>query len=424
VLTAQLKPRLGAVTTAAHRPSVQLVIGRVANAASMYIGLLLISILAGFEVRGRIDILLQAGALLALLSGLGGPLAMAYYTVRCRLTLHVVLMWYGISTLFCILVAAGVSTFRGSIGLDHLDWVGVFLSLVLFGVGMNAIVANSHVSIALNRATPILRGQVASAVLILAIAVVSPTLFPRVSQAVVVAGFGLSYLAGSYVIWRNLVDWRQRRPTEVVPLVTFLQYGLRSAAGQVGVSVSLRGDILMVAALRPTADVGRYATALLLMESTQLVSSALGGMIFVGLSSAIDEKERERRLRRYRRRLVATTALIVVSVMILAFFLQRLYFPGSQLVLLCALLAPGYVLWVAGATTSGLYLASIGKPGAASLGYIAGGIVMLGIDVLLIPPLGLNGAAIGSSIGYGTSALFLTLARIHNARTATQPGFQ
>lgn len=399
-----------ALRVLAARPSIQLIVGRVATAVSTQFSLLAVSVFVGLAARGRVSILLQAAAMIALVSGAGGPIAVGYYCARGRLTRQAVRGWFGISCAVVVAVALLVAAGRDAIGLDTLSGWGVFLALAAVAVGTTALSASTYVAVVQERTRAVLRAQLLLAAGTVASAAAFVAADGGMSEPLLVASIGCVSLIAGYTAWVAVTPWPVDPSLPPAGTRTVLAYGLRSAGGQLGLMMALRGDVLLLAFLLPTDRVGLYATALLLMEGSQLLNSAVGGLIFARLSAA-PASARAAMFRLYRRKLILATVGIAAVAAALAALVERQALEGSGLFRLCLLLAPGYVLMTAAAVTD-VYLSARGRPGATSFAYIAGASALIATDLALVPHWGVTGAAIGSFVGYSVAwALLASLSR-------------
>lgn len=384
--------------------SVQLIAGRVVSAGSTYVGLLLVSAVAGFTTRGYVDILLQVAVVTAILSGIGGPTAMTHFAAIGSLSQHAVRSWFLISSVMTAALAALVATGRTTIGLGQFGWLWVFAAIFTMALATNALAVTLSIAVADGQTRPMLTAQVLSSVCY--VLMIGLLLYSRADEPVLIVGLASTYFVGAWHLGKAI---RVSQRTTDAPRASsgdFLGYGIRSVFGTIGVAVVLRGDILLLATLVKPNEVGRYTTVLLIMQTTQLIPSALGGKILAELSAEARPPRRRQVLLDFQRLLLLVGTLTVIGLLVSVLLIQITLWPGSELFVLACCFAPGYIIWMS-VSVSSADLSARKLPGRASVGFFIGVGTMFAFDLAAVPTFGITAAAIGSTLGYAATAVAL-----------------
>jgi stage V sporulation protein B len=213
---------------------------------------------------------------------------------------------------------------------------------------------------------------------------------------------------------------RSERPR--IDLVFFremVRYGRRVQLGTLLQFVNYRFDVILLQFFRPLRDVGVYVVGVILAELVITLSTAFGTSLMPLVSSLEnDPRQRDTTIASLRHHAVLAVVAIVIDAIVAPVLIVLGY--GHAFI---ASLAPFYILlpgmWFLG--TSAVIandLRGRGRPGTSSLlaAVVVGLTVVL--DLTLIPPLGIDGAALASLIAYtvfGVLAL-IVLSRIIGVR--------
>jgi O-antigen/teichoic acid export membrane protein len=188
-------------------------------------------------------------------------------------------------------------------------------------------------------------------------------------------------------------------------LRSFFKFGIRGYAANLMMLLSYRLDALIVNGLRGVASVGYYSVATAMAETLTYGAIGFALVIFPQVSS-VERKEADRITPVVCRNAVFMTlagavVMFLVSRQLIQFVFGSAMTPALQPLWL---LLPGIVS-LAPVRVISSYLSGIGKPIYTT--YIAAGSVILTVvlDLLLIPPYGINGAAAASSIVYTCTAV-------------------
>ena len=183
-------------------------------------------------------------------------------------------------------------------------------------------------------------------------------------------------------------------------------YGLQSWLGSTVNLLSLRQDVLILAAIAGTGAVGVYTIGVTAAELAWYVPNALQSVATAKFSAEEDSLELARRLNRS---VWPVTLLLCLAILaVVAPLLPIVYGPAFRASILpLALLLPG-ILATSMSSSLAAWLAGRGHPGDPALANFVNMVVNVIANLALVPHLGAAGAALASSISYTAgSALIL-----------------
>jgi O-antigen/teichoic acid export membrane protein len=204
-------------------------------------------------------------------------------------------------------------------------------------------------------------------------------------------------------------------------------YGFRAQLGTIALLVNARLDFALVGALIGPASLGIYAVATRYAELLRLPALAMNYVLFPAYARDGGAVATER-VRALLPRIGWVPAAVAVPMALAAPVVLPLFFgrPFSAAVLpawvLLGGLAVGGIIGVIGA-----YLSGVGRPGLYSASLAAGLPVTVVLDLLLIPPFGVTGAAVASTAAYFVTtgvllACYRAVARAQRERTGPAGG--
>jgi O-antigen/teichoic acid export membrane protein len=173
--------------------------------------------------------------------------------------------------------------------------------------------------------------------------------------------------------------------------------------------LNYRVDLIVVAALAPLADVGRYSVAIAVAESITIFSRAVvtGAQPHI-ISATVSEASRltVRTIRHSVLLLVVAGLLLLASTPLLLTPVFGEQFEGIWLPLACIL--PG-ILALGGVTEMVLpfLLIRLERSREYLLAAVGAMLINLALAVALVPAIGLVGAAISTSVSYACGAIYL-----------------
>ena len=212
-----------------------------------------------------------------------------------------------------------------------------------------------------------------------------------------------SMIAAGFMIAASLaVILREARPELDLPLLrTMLSYGARVSVGSIFQIVNYRADLLVLQFYVPLSSVGYYVVAQLVAELALAAASAFQTSLTT-LSSHYegDERQAQMTISSLRHQGVLTALTIGVNAAAGSLVILFAYGPDFRAALVPMLiLLPGMWFLATAKVVTG-DLRGRGRPGLSST--LAGLTVFitLALDFALIPPFGVNGAAVASLIAY------------------------
>tara|TARA_Y100000310_G_C20698261_1_gene827258 strand:+ start:3376 stop:4863 length:1488 start_codon:yes stop_codon:yes gene_type:complete len=182
------------------------------------------------------------------------------------------------------------------------------------------------------------------------------------------------------------------------------KYGIFLMATQVGGIILGHTDILMLTYFSGLSQVALYSIALPLSKLFIYFPRAIGG-IMIPLTSEMWAKDEKFKIIQgiqslYKYSMIVIIPLVLVTISYSSFIIEILY--GSQYVLAAntlKILVIG-MIFAALLSINIKFFAGIGKPAITSLLIYVGAIFNLIVNIILIPKIGIIGAAISTSISY------------------------
>jgi O-antigen/teichoic acid export membrane protein len=208
-----------------------------------------------------------------------------------------------------------------------------------------------------------------------------------------------------------------RGPFRIRPAMfgSLLRFGLPSVMGTVPQLLNLRLDQMLLVAFVAPQQLGLYVAAVAWTSVLYPALSSLGPVLFPRIASETEPAERFRLMAKgFRSVIVVTTAVVAIVLVITPVGVRLLFgaaFDGAIPAALILVTAGG-VLAVAGVLQDGFR--GLGRPAEVLWSELIGlGATGLMLAVLL-PPLGIVGAALASMVGYTTTVVVL-LVRLRRA---------
>ena len=369
---------------------------------------ILVTRVTGAHGRGIYTLVVSVAGLSAMVTGLGISWAGIYYIGKREFPLADV-----VSTLLTVALAAAVLTI-GVLAIAYVFFQPTYFhdmsptqALIMLALTALFQLATTASSIVLGLNRPLQYAglsaiQVVVALVIQVFLAVTGSLTATSALVALTLGLTISAGLGTVLVGREAPI---RLGFDSRILRSFFNFGIRGYAANLMMTVSYRLDALMVNGLSGVVSLGYYSVATAMAEGLWYGANALALVMFPHISS-MDKKEADRITPVVCRNAVFLTligAVVMFAVsrqLILAIFGPALI-PALQPLWL---LLPGIVtLTVAKIITS--YLSGIGKPIYST--YLAAGSMILTVvmDLALIPPYGINGAAAASSIVYTLTAV-------------------
>jgi O-antigen/teichoic acid export membrane protein len=205
--------------------------------------------------------------------------------------------------------------------------------------------------------------------------------------------------------------FRGRRPSPAAAWA-IVSYGTRAELSSIALLLNARLDFALVASIAGPAPLGIYAVASRYAELLRLPGLAMNYVLYPAYAAV-----EHRRARLAARQALRRTSWIPAALAAPMAAAGPLVLPdvfgdefGPGVVPACVLLIGLAAGGITGITSA--YLYAVGRPGVVSAAQGLGLILTIGLDVTLIPPYGITGAAVASSIAYlSTAAVLLVLFR-------------
>ncbi len=183
-----------------------------------------------------------------------------------------------------------------------------------------------------------------------------------------------------------------------------LRFGTKAVPGALAERLQFRSDTFLVNAIIGIRATGIYSVTSGLAETLWYIPNALGIVMF---SRAVDPHSDAGRVAAVlTRTTIAVTAVTALPIFLLGPYLVRLVY-GVQFTdagVALRYILPGVVAYSAVAVLT-RYITGRGRPATTTAIMLIGLAINIGSNLLLIPRLGINGAALSSSISYGLTAL-------------------
>jgi O-antigen/teichoic acid export membrane protein len=232
----------------------------------------------------------------------------------------------------------------------------------------------------------------------------------------VAGGLAATVAASVVMIVGSLLALRGLRPSVDLQLLRAqFAYGGRVAVGWIFQIINYRADVFILQAYVSLRAIGEYVIASLVAELSLTGGSALATSVNALVANYEGEDRQTTTISASLRHGLILTAVVIVGLAIFGGLAIKIAFGSSYAGAIepMYILLPGMLFLGMGSVVTG-NLRGIARPGVSS---IIAGVTMaitIGLDVLLIPKWGINGAALASTIAYtfhGTTCV-LVLSRI------------
>lgn len=235
------------------------------------------------------------------------------------------------------------------------------------------------------------------------------TLFLFVNVNIVILANIIILLISILTIWKRIAIKRFKPIFNKEFQRNNISYGFKSYLSNMITFLNYRVDSFIISAMSTTVNVGQYSLAVSLVEQVWIFSTSISTVMFPYVTSIENDEEKSK--------VTSTTFKIVMlfTLIVIAF----LYFTADFLITLIYdnryvdSIAPFKVLLVGIFSLSlGRILANDiaarGKPELNALSNFVGLIINVVLNVILIPKIGIVGAAVATSVSYTvTSTMFV-----------------
>lgn len=214
--------------------------------------------------------------------------------------------------------------------------------------------------------------------------------------------------------------WHQLRPRWQPSWSEFknsLHYGLRDYGGGVADYATLRLDQLMLGAMASSSALGLYVIAVRLSEITTYAAAALADALMPEVASSREIDRSEALLAQTLRLTIYFNVLLLVPLWLAAPLMLRTLFGASFVPATSAFrwLLVAAVVWSASSIVI-RGLQGFGHPGLTTIARFLSAIVTAVVLLVLLPRMGITGAAIASLVGYSVMLAVALFALIQRRR--------
>jgi O-antigen/teichoic acid export membrane protein len=220
-------------------------------------------------------------------------------------------------------------------------------------------------------------------------------------------------LLATFAVWHQL---RPRWRPSWIEFKNSMHYGLRDYPGCVADFTTLRLDQLMLGGMASSAAIGLYVMAVRLSEVTTYASGALASALMpevAGSRGSRGGEQAESLLSRTLRLTLYTNIVILIPLWFAAPWILKVLF-GERFVPATGafrwLLAAAVVWSASSIVISGLQ--GFGYPGLSTIARFLSAAVTAPALLILIPRMGIEGAAIASLIGYSVMLVVALVALV------------
>lgn len=209
---------------------------------------------------------------------------------------------------------------------------------------------------------------------------------------------------------RRVLQGRWSRPNMQVAREVFT-YGMKSYVGNLFKFLQYRFDMFFVAYFLTPREVGFYSVAVVICEVLWRFPDSLGYVLLPKVASLKDAQSGIHLTAKLARITAAVSGVVAVVMFAVVGGLVRLMYGAAFAPSVSAIryLLPGIVfLSVWKILHTGLI--ADGHAATYSQSVAISSVVMIALDIILIPRLGVNGAAIASTLAYGVAVVYVMIA--------------
>ena len=363
----------------------------------------------GPDGRGFYSLVVEAAALVYAPAGLGISAAGVYLSARRRFDQQTVLsnavLWV---LAVCALYAAGAAVFLLFRGTSVLGLTSLGLAVAVAGGGIAMLKSTAEdFVLAQGRLAAFTLSQMVYPLVRLGGTAVLLVAAALTSESAILLWLGAVYVdtsVAAYLLARKL---KLIPKLDIAALRAQLSFGVRGHMGALLQLMNRRLDVFLVSYFLGTAAVGHYVVAFNVAEMSWWVPLALGTVLFPRASSLDSDKNAELSAAILRLSLVAALAAMIGLIAIGPLLIGLLY--GAEFeesVTPFLILVPAGLFYTIHKVLNAS-LSAQGKPECTLYGGMISVPIMIGLDLLLIPRMGIEGAALTSNIAYVVNAAFL-----------------
>lgn len=184
------------------------------------------------------------------------------------------------------------------------------------------------------------------------------------------------------------------------------RYSVPCYLGHVVQSLNYRLDVFLIAYFARSEDLGQYVIAVAVGQLLWLPSNAVQAVLFPRLSSTDDDASRARDTARMVRLLLAFSIMLSIALAVAGPYVMVWVFGPrfAASVVPLWLLLPGITVFAATSVLAA-FISAIGRPGLNVAVAAVALVATIVLNLLLLPRIGIAGAAIASSVSYTISTV-------------------
>lgn len=379
---------------------------------------ILVARLLGPAGKGEYYLLILLPTTMMILLQFGLPQAFAFFSARGQVAglvaksfaLTALLSLVGFAIVFVLLPLLESAILHG-VSVDLVILAFLVLPLLL-QAPLSAAIVIGRQAVRWYAAVKLSQPLITTVLLVISLGVLGQGVAGAIGVFVLVAAINtVGFIVAAVRVGRTVPGARGAPFREIV------SYGLRFYPGSLSGFFSYRTDAFLIAFLLadPTEALGYYSMSVALAEMIFLFPSAVATIFFPHVAgSAREDSDRQVPLvSRVTLLLSGVVALLLIPCAVVLIWAVLPAFGPSIAPFL--VLLPGVVA-LSGARVVGGYVTGIGRPGINSIVSVVALVVNVVANLILIPRIGIVGAAVASLISYTLSSLLLTgvAARVSN----------
>jgi O-antigen/teichoic acid export membrane protein len=211
-----------------------------------------------------------------------------------------------------------------------------------------------------------------------------------------------------WLLWIGRHDWLPPALQAITPagIGSIALFGLQTGLADVVSLLNYRVDVFILGLLKGPADAGIYTIAVQIADALWVVSSAIGVAIYARVGQ-LQRREAAALTARSMRHALFILTILGIGAMILPSFVFPILFGDeySGAIAPTRLLVPGIVIFGLGRIFSTFFTNGLGRPRIPLLIAATSLVICTVLSFALIPPFGMNGAAVATTVSYIVSML-------------------
>lgn len=219
--------------------------------------------------------------------------------------------------------------------------------------------------------------------------------------SVILSGLIASIIMLLMVFYIIRYKYKYKFSFEKYILKDMLRYGIKAQIGNIIQTLNYRLDIFIINYYLTLAQVGIYSRAVALGETLWKITGSVGTVVLPMTAHSKDKNEMKEFINKVTRIsfyiiLLGSVFLVIISRPLIQFLLGKPFLPAADAL---NFLIPGISVFSISNILSN-YIAGVGKVEKNIIASIVSCILTVVLDIALIPTMGINGAALGTSVSY------------------------